>query len=276
MKAFNILRGHVTALRDWRTWAVFRRNARVYLRNWRTAFLPPAMEPVVYFLAFGMGLGTFIGSILYEGEQVAYGTYVAPGLLAFTAFSTSFFEALYGSYVRMFYQKTWDGILGTQVELQHILWGEVTWAGCRGGMNSAVVMLVLLLFDLSGLIAIDWSGIFLILPIAFLAGWAFGSFAIIFTAIVPSIDHMNFPVFLVGIPLGMTSNTYFPLEERVPELMAIIPVNPLYHLAEINRGLLLHGSWAWHVVGLLLTGSVLLFGCMTIAQKLMEKRLFGQ
>lgn len=263
------------ALLDWRTWAVFRRNAQVYLRNWRTAFLPPAMEPVVYFLAFGLGLGSFVGSILYQGEAIDYGTYVAPGLLAFTSFNTAFFEALYGSYVRMFYQKTWDGILGTQVELRHILWGEITWAGCRGGMNSAVVLVVLMLFDLVGLIEISWAGLLPIVPLAFLAGWAFGAFAMIFTAIVPSIDHMNFPVFLIGIPLGMTSNTYFPLEERLPALAPFLPLNPIYHLAEIYRGLMLGGPWLGHVAGLMVTGAAMLFLCLLVSQKLMHRRLFG-
>ena len=83
---------------------------------------------------------------IFLGHEVEYGTYVAPGLLAYTSFSSSFFEGLYGSYIRMFYQKTWDGMLGTQLELRHILWGEIIWAGCRGGMNATVVMVVLFIF----------------------------------------------------------------------------------------------------------------------------------
>ena len=46
---------HLGAVADWRSWAVFRRNAFVFFRNWKTAFLPPVMEPIVYFLAFGLG-----------------------------------------------------------------------------------------------------------------------------------------------------------------------------------------------------------------------------
>ena len=126
------------AVFDWRSIAVLRRNALVYFRNWKTAFFPPAMEPVIFFIAFGIGLGTYVGSLMYDGEEVAYATWVAPGLLAYTAFSTPFFEGLYASYVRMFYQKTWDGILATQVEIHHIVWGEILWAGARGGMNTAI------------------------------------------------------------------------------------------------------------------------------------------
>ena len=263
------------ALFDWRTWSVFRRNARVYLRNWKTAFLPPAMEPVIFFLAFGIGLGAFVGMMVYEGNEVEYETYVAPGLLAYTTFGSSFFEGLYGSYVRMFYQKTWDGILGTQVELRHIIWGEITWAGCRGGMNASVVTGVLLIFYGLELIEINCSALVMLLPLCFLAGWAFGAFAMIFTSIVPSIDHMNYPVFLVGIPLGLVSNTYFPLEARSPAIADYLLFNPLYHLAELSRGMLLSGDWQPHLFGLFLSGGLLLLLCLLISQRLMERRLFG-
>ena len=88
----NRIFNDLVALFDWRTGMVLRRNAKVYMRNWKTAFLPPAMEPVIFFMAFGMGLGAFIGMMNYEGHEVEYGTYVAPGLLAYTSFSSSFFR----------------------------------------------------------------------------------------------------------------------------------------------------------------------------------------
>src|SRR5690606_22370454 len=98
----------------------------------------------------------YVGYINYHHESVSYATWVAPGLLAYTAFSTPFFEALYAAYVRMFYQKTWDGIVATQVELHHIVWGEILWAGFRGMMNTAIVALVLAIFCILGKITIAW------------------------------------------------------------------------------------------------------------------------
>src|SRR2546425_1098268 len=77
----------------------------------------------------------------------------------------------------------------------------------------------------------------LIIPLAFVAGCAFAAIGLYFTGIVPTIDHLNLPVFLIVLPLGFASATYFPL--RHPALVAIATVNPLYHLAEGLRGLLL-------------------------------------
>lgn len=267
---------YLADITDWRAWAVFRRNGKVYLRNWRTAFIPPAMEPVIFFLAFGLGLGAYVGSMVYDGGPVGYGTYVAPGMLAYAAFSTPFFEALYSSYVRMFYQKTWDGILATQVELHHIVWGEALWAGARATMNTAVVALVLAVLDLVGAIELHLWAVLVLLPVTFFFGWAIASFSLIFTAIVPSIDHMNYPVFLIGIPLGLVSNTYFPLDATSPIVSAIVQVNPVYHLAEGARALLVSGRFDLHLVWFVLTSAVLLLLCMTLAQRLTKRRVLGE
>jgi len=269
-------RGAMTGLLDWRTWSVFYRNAMVYLRNWRTAFFPPAMEPVVFFLAFGIGLGTYVGYMNYGDTSVSYTAYVAPGLLAYAAFTTPFFEALYSAYVRMFYQKTWDGILATQVEMHHIVWGEIVWAGARGFMNATVVALVLVSFHLFGWVDLEWGYLPLLLPLAFFAGWAFAAFALIFTAIVPSIDHMNYPSFLIGVPLGLISNTYFPVESDHPVLNALINMNPLYHLAESFRGVLLTGRANMHFVWLAVTTGSFLIVCTFFAQRLIRRRVLGE
>lgn len=263
------------AVTDWRSRAVLRRNALVYFRNWRTAFFPPAMEPVIFFLAFGLGLGGYVGVLTYEDQSVPYATWVAPGLLAYTAFGTPFFEGLYGAYVRMFYQKTWDGILATQIEMPHIVWGEILWTGFRGMMNSAIVAAVLGSFHAAGLIDLHWGFLLAAPPIAFFCGCAFGAFGLMFTSVVPAIDHMNYPVFLIGIPLGLISNTYFPVQSDLPVLNAVIQLNPVYHLSETFRSLLLTGQLGPHaawLVGLTL-GYLALLSLLT--QRVLTRRVLG-
>jgi lipooligosaccharide transport system permease protein len=192
----------LTAVADWRSWAVFRRNALVFLRNWRTAVIPPAMEPVIFFVAFGIGFGGYIEDLSYRGIDINYATYVAAGLIAYTGFGTPYYEALYSAYVRMFYQKTWDGILATQVELPSVVWGEILWGAVRG------------VFDLLGVVDVKVQFLLMMPFLGFVAGCAFASFALIFTAIVPAIDHMNYPVFLIGWPLSLVSNTSSPSSRK--------------------------------------------------------------
>lgn len=260
---------------DWRSWSVFRRNARVYLKNWKTAFLPPAMEPIVYFLAFGLGLASHVGSIAWEGRELPYASYIAPGLIAYTGFGTPFFEALYSAYVRMFYQKTWDGILATQVELHHLVWGEILWAATRGVLNSACVTLVLGAMVLAGVLDIHWYWLPILPFLCGFAGCAFAVLALVFTAIVPSIDHMNYPVFLIGVPVGLISNTFFPIQSENAAVQLVIELNPVYHLAETCRSLLVTGTVGQSLWGLVATILGLLIILIPIVMRLMHRRVLG-
>jgi len=258
---------------DWRTLAVVRRNAVVYMRNWRSAFIPPMFEPVMMFLVFGLGLGVYVGSLAYEDGQVAYLDYVAPGIITYTLFTTAFFECLYGSFVRMFYQRTFEGILGTAVERVNIIWAEIVWGATRATMYAVCVSLVLVGFTLSGLTSLSLWPLLIIIPLGGLAAMCFSSFALLFTARVPTIDHMNYPVFLVGIPLSLVSNTYFPVDRIHPAAAIIARANPLYHLSRIIRHLLLGGSieiWMlWSAGFIAAAGAVLAY----FAHSWMDRRL---
>jgi len=265
----------LTAVADWRSWAVFRRNALVFLRNWRTALIPPAMEPVIFFVAFGIGFGSFIEGIDYGGVEINYATYVAAGLIAYTGFGTPYYEALYSAYVRMFYQKTWDGLLATQVELPSVVWGEILWAAVRGMVNISIVSMVIAVFDWMGVVDVRAPFLVFMPFLGFIAGCAFASFALIFTAIVPAIDHMNFPVFLIGWPLSLVSNTFFPIEPKSEVLSGLMQLNPVYHLAEAARGLLVLGDPGPHLLGLLASSLFLLVPCTLLAVRLTRRRVLG-
>jgi lipooligosaccharide transport system permease protein len=146
---------------------------------------------------------------------------------------TSIFQSLFGAFIRMRYQRTWEGQLTTQIELTHVVWGEVLWAGLLATMYVAIVAAVLALFHAAGLLAIDLVLLPTVLPVAFVAACAFAALGLCFTALLPTIDHMNLPIFILVLPMGLLSSTYFPLEH--PVLVALNLVNPLYHLAQAFR-----------------------------------------
>src|ERR1700740_2006779 len=76
---------------------VWQHNARVFSKLWRGELLPPFLDPVVYFLALGFGLGAFVSDI----DGVPYRDYIAPGLCATAALWAASFEATYGFFWRM-------------------------------------------------------------------------------------------------------------------------------------------------------------------------------
>ncbi len=264
----------LTAALEWQSRAVVARHFTVYRRNWWTAFLPPAFEPVTMLLAFGLGLGGWVAGITWNDRSLPYMSYVAPGLLAYTVFITAIFQTLFAAFIRMHFQKTWEGQLTTQVELRHVIWGEVLWAAVLTTMYFAIVSVVLILCRLAGLVDIDVTMLPLLLPLAFLGACAFGALGLCFTALVPSIDHMNVPLFLFVLPMAMVSGTYFPMQHSWL-VLASIP-NPLYHLAETNRALLLHGPVAGHLTAALAIFVLMIAVLVPLNLRLLRRRVLGE
>jgi lipooligosaccharide transport system permease protein len=258
---------------EWQSRAVVARHLRVYLRNWYTAFLPPALEPVTMLLAFGIGLGGYVASLSWNGRPVEYMTFVAPGLLAYATFMTAIFQSLFGAFIRMRFQKTWEGQLTTQIELTHVIWGEVLWAGLLATMYVVIVAAVLALFQLAGLLTMSIAYLPVLLPVAFVAGCAFAALGLCFTALLPTIDHMNLPIFLLVLPMGLLSSTYFPLEQ--PVLVAINHANPLYHLAQAFRGILLGGPIVAPLLWLLALSAIMLGVLVPLDLRLLRRKVLG-
>jgi len=49
---------------------------------------------------------------------------------------TAIFQSLFGAFIRMRYQRTWEGQLTTQIDLRHVVWREVLWAALRSSRRS--------------------------------------------------------------------------------------------------------------------------------------------
>jgi lipooligosaccharide transport system permease protein len=258
----------------WQSRAVLGRHVRVHLRKWHTALLPPVCEPVIMLLAFGLGLGAHMGPLSWNGHGIDYLTYLAPGILAYTAFMTAFFQSLFGAYIRMHYQKSWEGQLTTQVRLEHVVWGEALWSATMATAYAAMVCLVLAGFGCAGRLELHWQWLLPTLPLLFLAALAFSSLGLLFVSIIPSMDHMGLPFFLVIMPMGFASSTYFPLPD-LPYLAQLVQANPLHHLAEGLRDLLIAGRPTLHLASAAGLCLAILVIIMPIDMRLLRKRVFG-
>ena len=264
----------LTAAFDWQSRVVVGRHLRIYMRNWHTAFVPPAMEPVMMLLAFGLGLGGLMADLEWRGRELGYMTFVAPGMLAYATFTSATFQALYAAFIRMHYQRTWEGQLTTQIEMRHVVWGEILWAGLLATMYVTIVGTVLAICRASGLVVFEVAMLPAVLPIAFVSGCAFAALGLYFTALIPTIDHMNLPVFLFVLPLAFTSGTYFPIAN--PVVAAISQANPVYHLAEGVRGLLLGVPTAGNLLALGGIAVAMLAVLVPLDIRLLRRRVLGE
>lgn len=106
---------------SYRVWKVWMRDRDVFMKTYKTGFLPPLLEPVLYLLALGFGLGGFVQPI--NGEP--YIQFIAPALVAVSMMFSAFYECTFGSFVRMYFQKTFDAIIATPVNIDEIITGEL-------------------------------------------------------------------------------------------------------------------------------------------------------
>ncbi|MEJ5365825.1 MAG: ABC transporter permease [Desulfosoma sp.] len=215
---------------SWRFLKVWRRNLWTYRRIWKVSFLTPLLEPLFFVAAFGLGLSGFIGEVPYGGRHFDYPTFIAPGLVATAMMNNAFFETTYASFVRMYYQKTFDGMLATPLSLEEIMIGEIAWAATKSVVAACLMSGVLAVL---GLVK-PWS-IVAIVPTAFLGGVAFGAVGLWITGLTPHIEMFNLPVFLLVTPMFLFSGTFFPVSTLPAWAGAAARAFPLYHLVELCR-----------------------------------------
>jgi lipooligosaccharide transport system permease protein len=212
----------------YRVWKVWRRNFDVFTKTIRVNFLPSLLEPILYLLAFGFGLGGFIPSI--QGQS--YIAFIAPALVAISVMNGSFFECTFASFVRMYFQKTFDAIVATPVNVEEVVAGELLWGATRATINTSIVLSVVAVFGL-----ISTPLFLLVIPLAFFGGLMFASMAMCFTSVAPNIDFFNFPSFLFLTPMFFLCGTFFPLTSLPTAAQSVAMALPLTHVVNIVRGL---------------------------------------
>ena len=216
---------------SWRSLRVWQRHAEVFRKTWLLNFFPPLLEPVLYVVAFGLGLGRLIGNVTYLGQELGYLRFMAPGLIAVAIMYNAYFETTYGSFVRMYYQRTFDAIVATPLLVEDVIAGEWLW-----GTTKALVAATIMLLMLTALGLVRWPAGLLVVPLALAGGLLFAGLGLVTTALSPSIDGFNLPIFLLVFPMFLFSGTFFPLDTLPGWALWVANALPLTHVAALVRG----------------------------------------
>lgn len=246
---------------------VWLRNWTVYRRTWLVNFAPPLLEPFLFLFAFGFGVGRLVDEVIYRGTVMPYPVFIAPGIIAVAVLNHSFFETTYASFVRMYYQRTFEAILATPLQTGDIIAGEIAWAATKGVFSALIMLAVISLF-----IPLAWPAALLVLPLAVLGGLLFAALGMLCTAITRHIDQFNFPVFLLVTPMFLFSGVFFPLESLPGWARLLAEMLPLTHLVLVMRQASLgHFDSAFVPALMRLAGLALLL--LPTAGRLMRRRL---
>ncbi len=211
-----------------RAFRVWQRNFTVYTKLYKSSFVFNFVEPILYLVALGLGLGSFVKEI----NGIPYINYIAPGLIASSSMFATASECTYGTYVRMTYQKTFDAILATPVNLEDLVAAELLWGATKSLIYGTVIAIVITAFGL-----IDSPMIILCIPVLFLSGLIFAEISIIAVALVPGIDSFSYFFTLLVTPSFLFSGIFFPLDTLPPLISRIAYFTPLYHVVNIFRSL---------------------------------------
>jgi lipooligosaccharide transport system permease protein len=209
---------------------VWRRDLRVFSNLWKGALLPTFLDPVLYLLAMGFGLGTYLTSV----NGIPYKDFIASGLVASAAMWATAFETTYNVHFRMNEYRLYDNMLSTPVEVEDLVAGEMAWAVTRAIIYSTVFLGIVALF---GLIDSWWA---LATPFFLVFGAAcFAAIGLSFTAVVARVDYFSYYYTLFVTPMFLFSGIFYPLD-RLPDWTRVVAwFTPLYHLVRITRGLIL-------------------------------------
>jgi lipooligosaccharide transport system permease protein len=234
------------------------RNALVYLRLWYM-FVSGFFEPFFYLLSIGVGVGKLVGGIEYHGHEIAYASFVAPGMMASAAMNGAVFDATFAIFFKLKYTGLYSAVVATPTTANQIAIGEIAWSLVRGGSYAIAFLASMTLLGYTE----SWWAL-LAVPVAMLVGFAFSAVGMALTSFMRTWHHFDF-INLALIPLFLFSATFYPLSVYPRALQLVVQLSPLYHgvaltraaaLGELGPGLLVHVAFLAGVgaLGLAVTG----------------------
>ena len=115
-----------------------------YSSYWRSATFSSTVEPTIYLLAFGFGFGSLVSKV----GGYDYVEFVGTGTVATAVLFSSAFPAMFGTFIKYQFQRTYDAILAAPVDTEELVTAEALWIAARAGVYGCVPMLVAMVFGL--------------------------------------------------------------------------------------------------------------------------------
>ena len=247
-----------------RLYSVWYRHMRVYTKNILSNGFPPFLEPLIFLVGVGLGLGKYITEPM---GGVRYIEFLGAGLLVTTAMFTSAFECSFGTFIRLEFEKVYDGMLAAPITVNNLIIGEMLWAGSKGLFFSFAVLCILSAFRI---IALPYG---LLAPIVgFLTGVMFATLSMLITSFVKTINHFNFYFTGCISPMFFFSGVVFPVKNLPAVVRPLAEILPLTHSVRLVRAVCSNGYEPFLLLDLLyIVAFIILVGLLAI--KRLKKRL---
>ncbi len=257
-RARRLRRLEVAALRG-----VIVREVVNFSSFWRSSTFSSTVDPTIYLLAFGFGFGSLVSRV----AGYNYIDFVGTGIVATTVLFSGAFTAMYSTFVKYQFQRTYDAILAAPVDVEELVTGEGLWVAARTGTYGCVPMLVAVVFGLEP----SW-GMLLVPLIAGLAGLGWAYTGIFIASRAKAIESFSYWQSGLLTPMFLVAGTFFPLSGLPTWAQVLGNLNPLFHCVELVRHAVF-GFGGWVDVGHLAFLLGVAFVMWRLAVRYMERRL---
>ena len=233
-----------------------------YRRSWRGTVVISIVNPLLFLLAIGLGLGRVV-SHPPALHGVSYMAFFAPGLLAAAAMQNGIIEAAFPVSRAAAPGGSYKVAITTPLAASDIMFGHLLFMALRVAMGATAFVAVMLALgaERSALVA-------LAIPGAALTGLAFATPAAAWAATV-SPQSVGKLFKWVVMPLYLFSGTFFPVGQLPLALRVLAYITPLWHGVELCRSLSL-GTATWGAS----LGHVIYLTAMSGAGTVIAKRAY--
>lgn len=206
----------------------------LYRRFWRMNVLSGFLQPMLYLLGLGVGVGSLVDANSSSTDTLgglSYVAYVAPGLVITTAMALGSLESMWPVMGGLRWSRGYHGIAATPLRARDIVLGHATWIALRSAVATSAVAAALAIFPetrswglIPSVLVAAWVGVAFAMPImAFAINTEYdGSFAAI----------QRFYI----IPLFLFGGAFYPLSQLPEVVQWLARIPPLWHGVVVARG----------------------------------------
>ena len=237
--------GRVRAFYAGNARAVVARGMQVFRHNNFILVASGVLEPILYLLAMGLGLGSLIGSVEYGGQTISYAAYIAPALLAASAMNGAVMDSTVNVFFRLKHGRLYEAMLTTSLGPLDVALGEIIMAVFRGFLYACGFVTVMFFLGL-----LDSPFSLTALGVAMLIAFAFAAIGMGITSFFSGWYQLDW-IFVILQPLFLFSATFYPIEVYPAAVQWVVQALPLWHGVELMRLAILGAatSPAWiHIV----------------------------
>ena len=192
-------------------------------RAWRTlmqSILSPILNTSLYFVVFGVAIGSRIGEI----DGITYGAFIIPGLIMLSLLSESISNASFGIYMPKFAGTIYE-VLSAPISAVEIVIGYVGAAATK-----SIILGILILFTARLFVSYEIAHPIWMVGFLILTSITFSLFGFIIGIWADGFEKLQIVPMLVVTPLTFLGGSFYSINMLPPIWQKITLFNPVVYL----------------------------------------------